>query len=130
MLRINIETIPHDHQRYPTVGDWMVDHPSGVLTIRVSNMNNWKFELLVAIHELIEQSLCMSDQITQAKVDAFDLMFENERDHAQHDVGDEPGDDPRCPYRRQHFVATNIERQMADALGVDWLKYERKINSL
>lgn len=38
-----------------------------------------------------------------------------------------PDDRPQIPYRREHFTATNIERQVAAELGVDWKEYEQAI---
>ena len=55
-LRMHIETIPHESQRYPTVGDYWLDE-SGVEQIRVSEMMDWRYEVLVAVHEIIEMAL-------------------------------------------------------------------------
>jgi hypothetical protein len=124
-MKIVIETTPHSRQRYPTVGDWFTS--KGVLHIKVSDMNNWRYELLVALHELVEVNLCRHRKISQESVDAFDIAFEQARKPGN---DDEPGDDPRAPYRREHFFATNIEALMSAELGVDWAKYEKKIYSL
>ena len=42
---------------------------------------------------------------------------------------DEPGDCPDAPYKRQHCVATGVERIMAAMLGVDWKAYEDDCNA-
>jgi hypothetical protein len=56
MINIEIKTIPDKKQRYNTVGDyWIKD---GKEYIRVSDMNNWEYETLIALHELIEATLC------------------------------------------------------------------------
>lgn len=125
-MRIKIETIPHKRQRYPTVGDWYLDK-SGTIVVRVSRMGNWRYEVLVAVHELVELLLCEHRGISQAAVDKFDKDYE-----ANRKPGDdsEPGDDPKAPYRREHFFATSIERLLAAELGVDWAKYELKLYSL
>ena len=125
-LTIGIRTIPHTSQRYDTCGDWYTDgqHFTHIL---VSEMHNWKYELLVALHELVEQSLCRDRHITEEAVTAFDQDFE-----AQRLEGDdsEPGDAPLAPYRREHNFATNIERQLAHELGIDWVAYEKAIGEL
>lgn len=127
--RISIESIPHDKQRYPTVGDW-ITHENGDLDIKVSEMSDPRFELLVGIHELIEVSLCRHRKISQAEVDAFDLKFEKEREAGKHSPTEEPGDNPLAPYQKEHFFATNLERLIAAELGVDWGVYEREVESL
>ena len=125
-MNVFIKIIPHAEQRYPTVGDWTLDE-AGDLTIRVSKLSDWRHEMLVMVHELYEAALCEHDGITQQAVDVFDKDFEANR---AEDDDSEPGDAPKAPYRLQHFRATNIERQMADALGVNWQEYEAELTAL
>ena len=115
-------TIPHKQQRYETVGDWFTNKHDGTVNIRVSELGSWRFELLVAIHELVEAFQCMHDGVTEESVDKFDKQY----------VGsdNEPGDDVNAPYRRQHCLATGIERILASTLGVDWSTYEEKLSRL
>jgi hypothetical protein len=124
-MKTIICNIPHKKQRYPTVGDWTVS--KGVLTIKVSRMSDWRYELLVGLHELVEASLCRQRNISQETVDAFDTNFERKRKAGN---VDEPGDDPKAPYRVEHFAATNLERLMAIELGVDWYAYSQEVNNL
>jgi hypothetical protein len=128
-MKIIIETIPHEEQRYPTVGDWFFDHPrpDKILTIRVSRMGDWRYEVLVAVHELVEVLLCLHKGVSQKSVDKFDMKYEAARKRGDES---EPGDDPRAPYKDQHCIATAVERLLAPMLGVSWKKYEQKINSL
>ena len=125
-MNITIKTIPHNAQRYDTCGDWWFDE-AGDLEIRVSDMGNWKYEALVAFHELAEVLLCKDRGITTEMVDAFDMAFE-----AKREVGnvDEPGDDPACPCRKEHFFATTVERALSAELGVDWSAYDEVVVSL
>ena len=125
-MKILIETIPHKDQPYSTCGDWR-RRPDGVLVIRVSEEIGDKFALLVAIHELIEVSLCEERGITCEQVDNFDKAFELHRPPGNHD---EPGDDLAAPYRKEHFFATNIERLFAAELNVDWKAYADAIEAL
>ena len=85
------------------------------------------YEFLVAIHEAIEAMLCKRRHIDERLITQFDINFEK---HREADNYDEPGDSEHAPYRKEHFFATNIERQIALELGIDWLKYNKKINSL
>lgn len=124
-MTIHIETIPHASQRYPTIGDWY--EQDGVLHIKVSEELPPDEALLVALHELVEVTLCKKRGITEAQVDEFDMAYEkNRRD------GDdsEPGDHPDAPYRKEHFFATNIERLMAAELGVGWETYADHVDAL
>jgi len=125
-MRILIETIPHASQAYPTVGDWRRDS-DGTLHIKVSEEIGDKFALLVALHELIEVTLCEERGVTCEQVDAFDKEFEAMR---KEDDDSEPGDHPEAPYRREHFFATSIERLMAAEMGVDWQAYDGAIMKL
>ena len=125
MATFNIQTIPHDAQRYNTIGDYLTT--DGTTNIKVSAMNDEKLEFLVAVHELIESFLCREAGVTDEEIDAFDLAFEENRA-----LGDdaEPGDDPQAPYHRQHQLATEIEKRLADELSVDWEEYSRLVAEL
>lgn len=128
-MNITIKTIPHSRQRYKTVGDWWFESDNG-LQIRVSNMHNPYYEILVARHELDEAILCMKHGIKEKEVTEFDLQFEKERKAGRHSDEAEPGDDPRAPYHKEHKTATQAEVQLAIALGIDWSKYEKTIYDL
>lgn len=125
-MKITIEVIPHDKQRYPTAGDWQWD-AYGNLKITVSNMNNWRYEFLVAFHELMEVMLCRSRGITQEQVDGFDIRYEQDREEGD---TSEPGDDPNAPYSKEHFFATSMEKLLADELRLDWEKYDETVANL
>ncbi len=98
-----------------------------MLHIKVSQELPPDEALLVALHELVEVTLCKKRCITEAQVDAFDMAYEKNRTKGDHS---EPGDHPDAPYRKEHFFATNIERLMAAELGVDWETYENHIGAL
>lgn len=125
-MKITIEVIPHKDQRYETVGDWTFDD-KGDLSIKVSELGNWRFNALVGLHELIEVLKCKNDGVTQQEVDDFDMSFEAARLEGDES---EPGDSRSAPYYKQHQLATGIERIMAASLDVDWNEYEKKINAL
>lgn len=149
-MRITIETIEHKKQRYPTVGDWyFVDEngnptegnfQSGHMVIRVSDLGDWREELLVAVHELVEVAAAINRGVTVAQVDAFDKEFEAVREgkllqattepEKELLLIDEPGDDPGCPIKAEHSLATGIERILASVLGVNWKSYESKLEHL
>lgn len=154
-MKIYIETIPHKNHRYETTGDWspgeLIGDYNGIvrscfdpvhgdaLIVRVSDLGNWKYELCVGIHETVEAALCKEAGITEAAVTAFDKEFEEARlkkfptpdgfkfkfRDAFYRVEMEPGDSRFAPYWAQHQTATIVERKLADAIGVDWVEYER-----
>lgn len=125
-FNINIQIIDHSEQRYPTVGDWWRGQ-DGSLQIRVSKMSDWRYEVLVGVHELCEYVMCLYNGVTQESVDDFDMEFEARREPGNRD---EPGDDVLAPYRLEHCIATGIERCLAGVLGVAWKDYELEIESL
>lgn len=125
-MNIHVHVIPHNKQRYRTVGNWFFDDKD-VLHIHVSKMSDGRYERLVAVHEIIEAVLCDEAGISSQEVDAFDIAFEDART-----VGNvvEPGDVFNAPYYKQHQIATGVEKMLAAELDVDWLAYEKEINSL
>lgn len=130
-LHIYIDTIAHSEQRYETVGDyWRPALPAGSIErteIRVSQMDNEKYELLVAIHEMIEEHLTRERGVTEAEITAYDVQYEASRTS---ESLEEPGDNPDAPYHKEHVLATEIERFIAAKLGVNWIDYERTIQNL
>ena len=124
---VDIKIIPHKEQRYETVGDWFFNPDNSRLTIRVSNMQNAKYEFLVALHEQVEAMLCLERKINEKDITLFDMVYEAERQEGDFS---EPGDSSNAPYKKEHFFATNIERLMALELGVSWEDYEKAVNSL
>ena len=118
MLDIQIKTIPHGEQRYPTTGDYFREGRR--LCFRVSELGNRKYELLAAVHELVERILCEARGITSHEIDRFDMASQ----------ANEPGDDPNSPYHREHVFAARIERMLARELRVDWDDYQNAIDQL
>ncbi len=126
MLNIKIKTVLDALQRYNTVGDYYVDE-KGEEDIVVSDMGDWRFEILTALHEIVESTLCQERGISIESIDAFDIAYEEKR--LPGDVS-EPGDDPSAPYYKEHQFANKMERMLADELGVDWEKYIKKVDAL
>lgn len=118
-MKIDVATIPHDQQRYDTVGDWQGNIRR--LKIRVSETGTPEFNFLVAIHEQIEAFMCVRAGITDGVVDRFDMQYSGPG---------EPGDAIDAPYRKQHAAATKVEKLLADILGIDWDVYGATINML
>jgi hypothetical protein len=121
--RIEINTLPHARQRYPTAGDWW-EEPAGnetALVIRISRITTRSIlEYPLMIHELVEALLCHAAGIPDAAVDDWDFA------HRESD----PGLDPSCPYHTQHLVATDMEYRMVRALGIPEPYYNETLQSL
>lgn len=123
-MNIIIKVIPESEQRDEVNGaDWFFDQ-NGDLQVRVSPLSDWRYEVLLGIHEAVEAVLCKYDGVTQAQVDEFDLEFD--KTHA-FDVN--AGDEPGAPYMIQHSVATAIERMMAAHMSVCWKIYDDELAS-
>lgn len=125
-MRINIESIPNEEMRYITCGDYWVDD-DGIWQIRVSESGDWRYNFLVAIHELAEQALVINRGISEPEITEFDKRYEENRPEGNND---EPGDDPKSPYYEEHCIATAIERIMCAELGLNWKEYDDLLNSL
>jgi hypothetical protein len=126
-MNFDVQVIPHAEQRYDTVGDWYMDEmdtDEPIMHIRVSNTANWRYHLCLIVHEMVEATMCVAEEITSEQVDAFDKKF-----MADGRPG-EPGDDELAPYYHQHQEATHIERELANVLDVRWSEYEKAIASL
>jgi hypothetical protein len=120
-MKITIETIPHDRQRYNTVGDY-VKYEDGSIAIFVSDLGNPVYEQAVILHELFELFMVLNRGIRVEDIDAFDIAFEAGR---QPGNIDEPGDDPAAPYRNEHCFATACERMFIAAMGATWKDYDQ-----
>jgi len=128
-MEIHIKTIDNSFQRFPTVGDYYYDS-EGILQIRVSKMGDRRMEMLVVIHELIEEFLTKEKGIKEEDILAFDEYYERRRTLGLVDELSEPGFSSEAPYRNEHAISTGVELIIAGILGVDWNRYEEVINSL
>jgi hypothetical protein len=141
-MKLTIETIDHQDQRYPTAGDWELggtpENPE--ITVKVSDLGDWRKEFLIGIHEAIETVLCIKDGVKDEDVCAFDEAFEEARKTASngrfifrglgYPEDYEPGDAVGAPYQNQHNFATAVERMVCAALGMTWHEYEDAVLGL
>lgn len=123
--RVEIRVIAHHEQRYETCGDWIIENDR--LIILVSDLGDWRCNMLVAVHELIEVLLCHEHGISQEIVDKFDMEFE--RTCPAND-NSEPGDDVNAPYKNEHCFATAVERMLCAAFGIAWQDYDGKVQAV
>lgn len=115
---ITIERIHALKQRYPTLGDWRTpvgkDISRPIIEVKVSLVGNEDYEFLIAVHELVEGYLCRRAGVTDEMVTQFDK---------ENLDSDEPGDLHYAPYHKQHRMATLIERELAEMMGIEWSDY-------
>lgn len=133
-MHIDIQTIPHASQMYNTCGNFWTT-PEGKLYISVSHLGNETYELLIAIHELIERESCRRTGVTEDEITAFDRAYEQAREQDRTapcgcSVHDEPGMDIHAPYHAHHVAATGVEMILVSLWGVQWAEYEKALASL
>lgn len=128
-MEIHIKTIPHKDQRYETPGDYWYDE-DGVLQIRISDLGSTLYERMVAIHELVEETLATHKGITEKEITDFDLKYEKERSDGIHSETDEPGFDNYSPYLQEHTLSTAVEMMMCAHAGVKWNEYSDAFKDL
>lgn len=116
---VTIQTSPPNLIRNLQVGDWhySVASVAALVSLAIRDPDS---QLAIGIHELIEAWMCRKVGITDEAVCEFDETYEAERAEGKHSEDEEPGDDPRCPYREQHAAATFVERAVCAAIGLPW----------
>jgi hypothetical protein len=124
-LNFEIKSIPHDHQRYETVGDYQLIDGKWVIT--VSDMGDDDYNFLVALHELYELYATQKRGITEESISKYDMEYEKNRTA---ESLDECGDNRDAPYYREHQEATALERLACTFLGCDWNDYDKAVNEL
>ncbi len=126
-----VHVVPYAQMRYPSAGDWLTDETG--IRIIVADTGSWRCNFLVALHEIVEAWLCRRHGITQEEVDQWDMVtwpkYMKTSQTRQID-SDEPGDHPNCPYRREHRIASRVERVASWLLLVNWTKYEQRLEAL
>ena len=115
MKNIVMKVIPHQDQRYDTLGDYWID-PDGTWQFRVSDMGDWRYNFSVLLHEFVEFALLQHKSVTEESVLAFDLAVPENSPYAE-----DPGFDPKAPYHNEHVYADAMERLIAPHLGMSFL---------
>lgn len=110
-----------DH-RYASIDDWtdpLILDDGLMLPFQVADMKNVDYNFLVLLHALVEQYLCYRHGIKDETVTKYDM---------EHLDSDDPGNNFDAPYQKEHLVATDVESKVANALGINWVKYEEAIS--
>ena len=125
---LNVKVVSHKDQRYDTSGDWWWNGEQ--LEVRVSNLNDWRYHFLIAIHEVVEACFCKFNRLDQNQVTEFDKQFLEGQKVGKYKEWEEPGDDPSSPYHLGHCLAISVERALAFMMCVNWKTYNEAVISL
>jgi hypothetical protein len=107
------------------LGDYY-ETPEGDWNVLAVAMKNALHSQLILTHEFVEVILIQAAGIPEPVIDAWDAYFEVLRAHGLVGPDDEPGDDPRAPYYKQHQVASKIERIVCEeGFDLSWDEYEK-----
>jgi len=98
-MRIIVDSIPHEQQRYDTDGDWQFIGDELVVRVSEDECDSQHF-YLTAIHEIIEATLCRAHGITEESIDLFNMAHLN---------SDDPGSLRDAPYHKEHMFALEVE---------------------
>ena len=126
-MKINIETIPHGDQRYPTVGDYW-DDENGVMQVRVSDMKDWRYEALVIIHELVEMFLTKHRGIRRTR----DQRFRHQIRTVARGTARlrRAGRSPARALSQRTFFRDQPGAAFLFRTGLDWFAYDRDVDAL
>lgn len=129
--RIFIKEIPHESNKWATLGDWWFGdeqrniNQDGDLYITISQMPMWKYFWPILAHEIIEIAWCLTHGVTSQECEDYDAMWEDELNRGLHKPEEEAGFDKRSPYRGGHIWGARFERLVCWILGINWKKYCR-----
>lgn len=125
-MKIIIETIPLESQRYPTIGDYYYEDEK-TLHIKITETGNDFHSKLVAIHELVEETLTKFKGIKEEDILKHDLWVEGEVKKGNYPVDAEPGEHPKAPYYGEHMMAERVEKMLCKYLGINFTEYNNEI---
>lgn len=128
-IRVTIGKIPVP---FTTVGYWAFDGMlnKGTLHIYCLPMAKLRFIAAVVGHELIEALYCRLCGITTEECDRWDSEFEQRYSSGTLPVDIEPGDDPKCPYHRGHWLGCVWERVWIALTLAGWEAYTSECDRL
>lgn len=108
---------PPKKMRYPTTGDYYKIKDGWIIV--GADLKNHDYNFLTLIHEFVELYLTQRHGISEPRIKEFDEWFEKERDKGRFKKLFGPGWHPKAPYRREHLIASKVEKLLANELGVN-----------
>ena len=109
-MKFEAKSVDPSLMRYVTTGDWEIIGDLVSITVADYGMQE-DSAFLVALHELVEAWMCNRNGIAEEDVSRFDI---------DHPELEEPGDSPNAPYHKEHNLATEVERMVCNAAGINW----------
>lgn len=124
---MKLQRVSQSEQRYTTLGYWWWSKPGnrGELTVQVSRMRDWRHELAVWGHELIEIAYCKLFRVTTEVCDAYDSWFELKYKSGEVPPTVEAGDQKGCPYYIGHRMGVAWEHFCIFVTFAGWNNYVR-----
>jgi hypothetical protein len=92
-------------------GDWYTRNE--IDYVDVAEAKDWRSELAVLVHELIEMEMCHHAGISEADVDFWDKICS----------ASDPGSNRYSPYHKEHMACKEIEKLVCKKLGISWKKH-------
>ena len=123
---LQVYKVPLSEQQYTTLGDYCKTKYG--VRFKITDIGNQDFENLIFLHEYNEYLLTQKRGITIKQITDFDLQWEVL--YYKHlNTTQEPGDDPKAPYHKEHEFAKLIEREICEQLGYSWEEYDNYVMS-
>jgi hypothetical protein len=124
--------LPGRNPKFVTVGYWHWTEPNnkGELLVEVSMLSDWRFNLAVLGHELIEVFYCWIFHKTTEECDRFDDIYEDLYKVGKVSPEVEPGTDPACPYHWGHMAGMVWEWLCIHLTLASWKKYDAECNKI
>jgi hypothetical protein len=124
-------TLPHKQlPDYPDCGSWKVNADNSPAFIGAADTGDDISNAAILLHEFIEVMMCWIHGVKEESVSKFDKMWFEEQEKGLHTSDDEPGYDPRAPYRDWHLVAERFEREFVVQAGMMWNQHCENINKV
>ena len=119
MKEIHIKCIPHDEQRYETLGDYW--ETESKIEFRISDTGNANYNMAILMHEIWEEHRNRMLGIKEIDVTQFDI---------NHPELDDPGLSKEAPYHATHMESDAIERVCIVMSHEDWIDYEKRCSEM
>lgn len=115
---------------YPDIGSWKVNADNSPAFVGAADTGDDRSNMAILLHEIVEVFLCWVHGVKEEDVTAFDKKWFFEQGQGKHKEDDEPGYDPRSPYRDWHLVAERFEREFITQCGMMWEHHEQNCNNV
>lgn len=124
-------TLPYKQMpNFPDIGDWKINADNSLAAVLAADTGNDISNAAILLHEFIEGILCWIHGVREEDVLRFDKMWFEEQSQGKHTEDDEPGYDPRSPYRDWHLVAERFEREFVEQCGMMWQHHSDNCESV